>query len=59
LDHLFLGHRRDVILQHRELLDVLGRQEVRARPLTTSFSGSSCARVSRMERFSSRIRRTR
>ena len=31
MDHLFLGHWRDVVLQRRELLDVLGRQEVRAR----------------------------
>jgi hypothetical protein len=31
LDDLFLGHRSDVVLQRRELLDVLGRQKVRAR----------------------------
>ena len=31
MDHLFFGQWRDVVLQRRELLDVLGRQEVRAR----------------------------
>ena len=31
MDHFFFGQRRDVVLQRRELLDVLGRQEVRAR----------------------------
>ena len=30
-DDVALGHRRHMVLQHRELLDVLGRQEVRAR----------------------------